>query len=74
MCLAVPMRLLEIRPDNLGIAVIAGVQREVDLSLVEAQPGEYLIVHAGFAIETLDEHEAMTRLELLRQLGEAGDV
>jgi len=68
------MRLLEIRQDNLGIAEVAGVRREVDLSLVDADPGAYLIVHAGFAIEVLDEQEALTRFELFRQLGEIDKI
>jgi hydrogenase expression/formation protein HypC len=49
-----------------------GVELEVDVSLVEGlKPGDYVIVHAGFAIEILDLEEAGQRLALFRQLEEA---
>jgi hydrogenase expression/formation protein HypC len=66
MCLAVPMRLIEAE-GNRGVAEIAGVRREVALDLVQARLGDYLIVHAGYAIEVLDEEEANKTLALLRE-------
>lgn len=69
MCLAVPMKLTEIRADGSGVGDLNGSRHDVDLSLVEhPAPGDYVIVHAGFAIETLDEAEAQARLELFDQL------
>ena len=68
MCLAVPMKLIEIRDDD-GIAELGGVKREVNLHLLEgASIGDYIIVHAGFAIQKLDKEEAEETLNLLRQL------
>ena len=69
MCLAVPMRLVEILADGRGRAELDGCMQEVDLSLVSAvRPGCYLIVHAGFAIETLDPEEADATLAAFAEL------
>jgi hydrogenase expression/formation protein HypC len=66
------MRILEIRGDGLGIGDLEGSRREIDLSLIkEPRLGDYVIVHAGYAIEKLDEAEAAERLELFAQLAEA---
>jgi hydrogenase expression/formation protein HypC len=75
MCLAVPMRLIE-REGNAGIAEIAGVKKEVRLDLLpDAAIGDYLIIHAGFAIQQLDEEEAQETLALFREMlkAEEGD-
>ena len=69
MCLAVPMQLTALRKDGTGIADLAGSRHEVDLSLIEGpRSGDYVIVHAGFAIEKLDEDEANARLALFEEL------
>ena len=69
MCLAVPMKIVEIRTDGLGVGDLDGVRHEVDLSLVpDTRLGNYVIVHAGFAIEKLDEQEADARLALFEKL------
>jgi len=71
MCLAVPMKLIE-RREMLGVAEIDGVRREVSLMLQpDAQLGDYVLVHAGYVIGTVDEAEAQATLELLRQVAEA---
>lgn len=68
--MAVPMRLVEIREGAQGVADLAGSRQVVDLSLVEdARLGDYLIVHAGFAIETLDQAEAEATLAMFREQG-----
>jgi hydrogenase expression/formation protein HypC len=55
----------------MGRVQFGGIQKEVCLSfLPEIEVGEYLIVHAGFAISQVDEAEAALTLELLRQMGE----
>ena len=70
MCVAVPMKIQTIEGD-LGQAEMAGVNRRISLALLpEARVGDYVIVHAGYAIERLDEAEALKTLELFRQLGE----
>ena len=69
MCLAVPMRIREIRPDGMGIGDLDGAEHEVDLSLVAGvKAGDCVIVHAGYAIEQLDEREARERMALFEEL------
>ncbi|MGQ9552491.1 MAG: HypC/HybG/HupF family hydrogenase formation chaperone [Anaerolineae bacterium] len=71
MCLAVPA-LLKTRTGDIGVIELGGVEREVSLALTpEASIGNYVIVHAGFAINVLDEEEAQATLALLRELGKA---
>ena len=69
MCLAVPMKVTEIRADGKGVAELEGSRHVVDLSLVPSvRLGDYVIVHAGYAIETLDAAEANATLELFGEL------
>ena len=75
MCLGVPGEVLTAVENALGMAMgpvsFAGVTREVCLAYVpEAKPGDYVIVHAGFAISVVSEQEARETFELLRQMGE----
>ena len=75
MCLGVPGKVLEIEPNPLGMTMgkvsFGGIAKEVCLAYVpEAQAGDYVIVHAGFAISRLDEAEAMEVFELLNQMEE----
>jgi hydrogenase expression/formation protein HypC len=75
MCLGVPGKVLEIEPNSLGMTMgkvsFGGIAKEVCLAYVpEAQAGDYVIVHAGFAISRLDEAEAMEVFELLNQMEE----
>ncbi len=70
MCLAVPMKLIEVETSGSGTADLNGTRYEVDLSLVEEPAvGDFVIVHAGYAIERLDKEEAEARLDLFRQMG-----
>jgi hydrogenase expression/formation protein HypC len=65
MCLAIPMKLVE-RDRLQGTAELEGVRRKLGLMLCpEAQVGDYVLVHAGYAIGTVDEDEARSTLELL---------
>jgi hydrogenase expression/formation protein HypC len=67
MCLAIPSRITEIN-ENMGIIDVVGVQREVSLLLVEnPQVGDWVIVHAGFAIQIIDEATAQESLRYLRE-------
>lgn len=69
MCLAVPMKVTELADPNRGVAELDGSRHEVNLSLVEdPRVGDYVIVHAGFAIERLDEEEANERLKLFAEM------
>ncbi|MDH4122607.1 MAG: HypC/HybG/HupF family hydrogenase formation chaperone [Thermoplasmata archaeon] len=68
MCLAIPAKILEINGDHAKVDY-GGNFREVNISLVEdPKVGEYVIVHAGYAIQMLDAEEAEETLELFRQL------
>ena len=82
MCLAIPMEVVAIREGDgsllaPGTAVVDadGIRREVRLDLVDRQPevGDYLIIHAGFAIHCLDPAEARANLRLMRQMAAALD-
>lgn len=68
MCLAVPAQILEITGDK-AIADFGGVKREIMISLLEkVKVGDYVIVHTGFAIETLDKQEALETLRLWKEI------
>ena len=67
MCLAIPSRITEIN-ESMGVIDVVGVQREVSLLLVEnPQVGDWVIVHAGFAIQIIDEATAQESLRYLRE-------
>jgi len=68
MCLAVPGRVVEKKGELGKVDFGDGTLREVDLSLVEVEVGQYVIVHAGFAIQVLDEEEARESLRLWREI------
>ena len=71
MCLAVPMQVVERREFD-ATAQVSGVRRRVSLMMCpEAELGDYVLVHAGYAISCIDEREAALTLELIEQaLGE----
>ena len=67
MCLAIPSKIVRIN-DNMGTIDVAGVQREASLLLLEdPQVGDWVIVHAGFAIQKVDEAAAQESLRYLRE-------
>ena len=68
MCLAIPARILRIE-SNLAIVDMAGVKREADIRMVSnVRVGEYVLIHAGFAIEKIGEKEAEETLQLFREM------
>lgn len=68
MCLAVPGKIVD-KQDMLATVDISGVTRKVSLMLLpEAGEGDFVLVHAGFAIQRLDEAEARKTLELFKEL------
>lgn len=67
MCLAIPGKVVEIK-QNLAKVDFGGIMREVDISLVDVSLGDYVLVHAGFAIETINEEEAERSLDLWKEL------
>lgn len=67
MCLAIPSKITQIN-NNMATIDVDGVQREASLLLLEdAAVGDYVIVHAGFAIQKIDEAAAMETLKLLKE-------
>ena len=69
MCIGIPMRL-SARDEELGSVEQSGLVYQVSLALLEeARVGDYVLVHAGFAIARLDPEEANETLDLLRQAG-----
>ena len=72
MCLAIPGRIIEMVDEANGIAKVdvSGVRRNVNIALLDgAGVGDYVLIHVGFALSKIDEHEAATTLRLLEELG-----
>ena len=73
MCLAVPMKVISLQNET-GIAEMSGVKKEISfMMLPEAKVGDYVIVHAGFAIQKLNEEEAQKTLALFREMAALED-
>lgn len=74
MCLSVPAKIIEINGD-MAKASIGGGIIDIGLQLIEdASVGDYVLVHTGFALEKIDEDEALKTLEMLRELGANDDL
>ena len=73
MCLGIPARIVEILGKTARVD-FGGTVHPVDISLVDADVGDYVIVHAGFAIQVMDEKEAQETLELWREFLEHPEV
>ena len=78
MCLAVPGKIVEVRGEDVertGTVSFGGIRKAANLAFVpEAKVGDYVLVHAGFAISVVDEAEAAQTLEYFRQIGELGEL
>lgn len=71
MCLAIPMELVE-RTGDEGIVELDGVRRQVSLMLMpEVELGDHLLIHAGFAIGSVDAEQAAETLAILREYADA---
>ena len=68
MCLAIPAKVLEINGDNAKVDFGEGVARDVNILLVDVKIGEYVLVHAGYAIEKLDQNAAEESLKTWRDI------
>lgn len=79
MCLAIPGKVISINDDvdeifRMGVVSFDGINREVNLAMVpEVKVNDYVLVHVGVAIQTLDEEEAMKTLEYLKELNELNE-
>ncbi len=80
MCLAIPGKLTAISGQldptfRVGKVSFGGILKDVNLSMVpQAQVGDYVLVHVGVAIGTIDEEEAKKTFEYIRQIGELDDL
>ncbi|MDH5792943.1 MAG: HypC/HybG/HupF family hydrogenase formation chaperone [Candidatus Bathyarchaeota archaeon] len=71
MCLAIPAKVVSVKEDKAKVDFGEGVLREVNVTLVNAKVGNYILVHAGYAIQVLDEKEALETLKLWNEILEA---
>jgi hydrogenase expression/formation protein HypC len=78
MCLAIPGRITEVTDaaNRLAVVDVAGVRRTINIGLLESEndghgvgPGDWVLVHVGFALSRVDEQEAAATLELLQAMG-----
>ena len=76
MCLAIPGQIVEMvdEANRLARVDVVGVQRNVNIGLLDsegesAQPGDWVLIHVGFALSKIDEEEALATHQLLRQMG-----
>ncbi len=70
MCLGLPGKIVEIK-DKSAVAEIMGVTREISVELLrEVKPGDFVLIHAGCAIQVLDEEEAAATIQLFKELKE----
>lgn len=75
MCLGIPGQILEIVDDQNSIAkvVVSGVKRNVSVALVRPEgiaPGDWVLIHVGFAMSKIDENEAFETMKALRTMGD----
>lgn len=76
MCLAIPGKIINIVPESLTLATVevAGVRRKVDLGLLQddmPKPGDWVLIHVGFAMSKVSEEDALDQMRTLTLLGEA---
>ena len=71
MCLAIPVKVVELRDGDQAMVDVGGVRKEISLALVDGiAVGDFVILHVGFAIQKLDPEEAERTLALFAELGE----
>ena len=75
MCLAIPGEIVELVAEqpNLGVVEVTGVRRRVDLGLLQDDlpgVGDWVLIHVGFAMSRISQHEAEDQMRILRVLGE----
>ncbi|WP_433467108.1 HypC/HybG/HupF family hydrogenase formation chaperone [Spirillospora sp. CA-142024] len=77
MCLAIPGEIVEIMPDRpLAKVDVTGVRRAVNIGLLDGEglaPGDWVLIHVGFAMSKIDEDEARATLTMLEGIGAAYD-
>ncbi|MEZ0075292.1 HypC/HybG/HupF family hydrogenase formation chaperone [Planotetraspora sp. GP83] len=78
MCLGIPGEIVEILPGHTDLAKVdvSGVRRAINVGLLEnerLQPGDWILIHVGFALSKIDEVEARAALDFLEGIGQAYD-
>jgi len=69
MCLAIPVRVVELRGESTALVDLGGIRKEISLALVDdVQVGDYVILHVGYALSKLDPDEAERTLALFAQV------
>ena len=68
MCLAIPAKVVGVKGESAQVDFGGGVLREVNVTLVDAKVGEYILVHAGYAIQVLSEEDAQETLRLWNEV------
>lgn len=76
MCLGIPGEIVEILPDRPDLArvEVSGVRRAINIGLLEnegVKPGDWVLIHVGFALSKIDENEAKAALDFLNGIGQA---
>jgi len=71
MCLAIPAKVVSVKEDKARVDFGEGVLREVNVTLVNAKVGDYVLVHAGYAIQILNEKESQETIRLWNEILEA---
>ena len=75
MCLAVPMKIVEIADKNIAVVEADGAKARISTSLItNPQIGDFVIIHAGYAIEKLNQKEADLRILLFKELAEISQL
>jgi len=74
MCLAIPAKIVNISGEDAHVDFGEGVLREINVMLVEAKVGDYVLVHAGYAIQVLSEEEALETLRLWNEILDAAEA
>lgn len=79
MCLAVPGKVVSIKDEDpllrMGTVDFGGIRKDINLSFVpDAEVGDYVLVHVGFALNTIDEREADRVFQYLNEMGELGEL
>ena len=78
MCLGIPGEVIEISPDHPDLAKVdvSGVKRQINIGLLSddpPKPGEWVLIHVGFALSKIDENEAAAAMQFLEGIGQAYD-
>jgi hydrogenase expression/formation protein HypC len=76
MCLGIPGEIVEILPDQPDLAKVdvSGVRRNINIGLItddDPQPGDWILIHVGFALSKIDEAEAQAAMDFLEGIGQA---